>query len=153
MMENLSLLDWLKAKFSGSRARRRVRWGLASLAVVWGLFLLSERNFAGYFLLALSLVFLALGWLVRVDEAGAVPSPSGTAESASDARPAASLSAWWAALPLPLAVTLAMIGQSILTYRRDDYLWGLWPQGSASLLYRQRSVRSLLLRDVSELWS
>jgi len=148
MMENLSLLDWLKAKFSEPRARRRIRFGLASLAVVWGLFLLSERNFAGYFLLALSLVFLALGWLVRVDEAGAVPWPSGTAESAPDSGPAASLSAWRAALPLPLAVTLAMIGQSILTYRRDNYLWGLFFYACAviafaGLVWRDRLLDSM----------
>ncbi len=137
-----SLLDWLKAKFAQPRLQRRVRFALASLSAVWGVYLLSvsgkESPAGGFFFLGLAFGLIVWGLSTRGQTvptpnmpelnlarrasgggAEAVPQPAWTFNPASLLTLAPSLR-------LPSALALAVIGQWIITSNRDNYGWGLF---------------------------
>jgi hypothetical protein len=140
-VDNLSLLDWLKAKFSDPRFKRWTRFALALAAGLWGALLVlasgGQNAAAGYLLIGLAAGLLAWAASAR----GQSVTPPGMPEFNLSAAPAVSLPAVPAlhlttalsSLLLPGAILLAVVGQLILTYNRPQYLVGLFFYGLAVL--------------------
>lgn len=140
--ETLSLLDWLKTKFVQPHVQRLVRFGLAGVAALWGGYQLlsGEASTGAYFFLGLAFGLVLWGLSVRGEATsdpampelalGPAKTPGAWIQPAEGARPklptrASLQSIPWRALRLPGAILLAVVGQSILTYQRDNVLFGL----------------------------
>ena len=140
--EMFSLLDWLKAKFVQPRVQRLVRFGVAGLAALWGGYQLLSGGTPtlAYFFIGLAFGLVLWGLSVRGDVAqnpalpglalGPARVPIASAQPAEGIGPmlptrAAFLQVPWNALRLTGAILLALVGQSILTYQRDNVLFGL----------------------------
>jgi hypothetical protein len=132
-MNNPSLLDWIKSKLSGLHFQRWLRLGLAVVAGLWGALALvgtGGRDAAlGYFLLGLAVGLFLWGLLTKE---AAVPRPALPELTLSLAPPAVPQVAAGLNFPgliqdllLPGSFLLAAVGQLILTYNRDEYIWGL----------------------------
>jgi hypothetical protein len=137
MMEGPSLLDVLKALFAQPRLQRLVRFGLAALTAAWGLYLLgSARPLPGvlfFFGLAFGLAMWGLAVrgeavpLPGIPEASLARRAEVTPSLPSERRPFRTLSGlvFVPAWRLPVALALAVVGQSVLTFSRERYAWGL----------------------------
>ena len=68
MQPNPSLLDWLRVKLGHPRNQRILRFGLAGLAAVWGVYsllFLGKPGVGGFFFLGLAVGLLFWGLSVR----------------------------------------------------------------------------------------
>src|SRR5258708_34627223 len=134
MQQNPSLLDWLRVKLGHPRNQRILRYGLAGLAAVWGVYsllFLGQQGVGGYFFLGLALGLLFWGLSVR-GEAVAVPdmpgfslgAGSGARQHLASAAPNAKVATWpstretftklLAGLRLPSAIVLTIAGQAAI---------------------------------------
>ncbi len=140
-----SLLDWLKTKFAQPRIQRRVRFALASLSAVWGVYLLSvgaaKSPTGGFFFVGLAFGLVMWGLSTRGEsvpmpdrpelslarKAAGPPAPSSlTLPQATRTFTTASLLTLAPSLRLPSALALAIIGQWIITSNKDNSGWGLF---------------------------
>src|SRR5579859_6014530 len=68
MQQNPSLLDWLRVKLGHPRNQRLLRFGLAALAALWGVYslvFLGKPGVGGFFFLGLAVGLLFWGLSVR----------------------------------------------------------------------------------------
>ncbi len=134
-MPSPSLLDWLRAKLAEPRTQRRVRFGTGGLAVVLGLLAWPGSAFIGLLWLLVALACLGLGLLVQGSDEPRVAWPTregvtnfsepGQTVPVASAPPARfDLASNFATFRLPLAVGLALAGQWLFTYQRENAGWG-----------------------------
>jgi hypothetical protein len=121
MMQDLSLLDWLKIRFGSPRHQRALRIGLAALAALWAVWLWrSDRLLGGAIVLLVAVALFVWGLLVT-GQAVAAPvdlptlqfASSTSVEAVQELRPAAPVRRWawvanWRWLGLPGAFFLAI---------------------------------------------
>lgn len=132
-MSTPSLLDWLNAKFGTPPIQRTLRFGLAAVLALNGGWKLYTQDPSGSGWLWLLLALGALVWALTVPftaaptatDPTAFPEISLKAQFDVKGSTLASLPQWLAVGRLFSVFVLAAIGQSILTYNRDAYVYGL----------------------------
>jgi hypothetical protein len=154
-----SLLDWLIAKL-GPPTRQRLLRGLATLTCgLWGGYLLQtgESTGVGWVWLVIAVGFGVWAVLVRgsalppdaafpeLDRLPSATAIAGGSPTATAARPKADFGRAFAIARYPSALFLAMLGQSVLTFSREAYWWGLAFYGFALVLFLGALGRDQLL--------
>jgi len=128
--QELSLLDWLRARLAQPGLQRNSRFGLAALAVMWGAYLAwggGASQGGGYFFFFVGFLLVLWGLSVR-GEAIPMPEIPGMAEGLdaetfalprAEAQPGEDLMVLIRKLRWPAAVVLALSGQWVLDFQHD----------------------------------